>query len=153
FLEFQGKLEEGRVKLMEAQAADPLNPMYLNDLASNSYQQGKYDDVLTIGDRVRKAAPDYPFPDVLDAMAYAARRDWPRALASYGKARMSLGAAPFLVALIAQAQGRSGDRAAAEASLAELQKISKSEYVPAFCFALVYYALGDRTQGYSFMRQ
>jgi TolB-like protein/Tfp pilus assembly protein PilF len=153
FLEYQGRAEEGRAELNRAMASDPLNGMYLVDLAMNSYKLRRFDAALADVDRLKKLLPDYPFAEVVAGMVATAQGDWTRALAAYQKTREQLGPVPFVLGLIGQTEALAGNRAAAQSNLAELEKMSHSGYVPAFCFAMINYALGDREKGFSNIRK
>lgn len=130
-----------------AMVNDPLNTMYLMDLAANSYKRRRYDDALTDLERLRKVAADYPFAGLMAGAVHAAQADWADAIADFGSTRAALGPLPFVLGFTGQAQALAGDRAAAQATLTELTKASQTGYAPAFCFAVIYYALGDRNQG------
>ena len=153
FLESQGRAEEGRAELNRALALDPLNVMYSVDLAMNNYKLRRFDAALADLEQVKKASPDFPFLDLMTSMIYTARRDWPQALTSLQRSRERLGPMPVVLGYLGQAQALSGNRAAAQRTLTELEMLARHSFVPASCFAILNYALGDRDKGFSYMRQ
>jgi tetratricopeptide (TPR) repeat protein len=77
------------------------------------------------------------------AMVWQLRAQLNEAIAEYRKAA-ELSDDPFVLALLGQAYARAGQREEAQKILARLTEESKSRYVHAYSFALMYLALGDK---------
>jgi predicted Zn-dependent protease len=127
--------------------------MYNIDLAMNQYYQHQYDEALATANRVAEIQPDYIYLEALRGMVYQAQRDWPKALASLRKMRDAGGPIPVVLALLGQTEALSGDSAGARRELAELERASKSGYVPDYAFSMIYYALGDQARGLAALRK
>ena len=65
------------------------------------------------------------------------------AIAEYRKAA-ELNDDPFVLALVGQAYARAGEQEEAQGILAHLSEEANTRYVPAYGFALMFLALGDK---------
>ena len=74
------------------------------------------------------------------------------AIAEYRKA-VELNDDPYALALVGQACARAGEREEAQKILARLSNETKSRYVHAYSFALIYLALGDKERAIDEMEQ
>jgi TolB-like protein len=153
FLENQGKLAEGQQQLRRALEIDPLSRMYNIDLAMNQYYQHQFDEALATANRVQEIQADYIYLEALRGLIYQAQRDWPKAIASLRKMKDAAGPIPIVVALLGQTEALAGDSVGARRELAELERASKTGYVPDHAFSMIYYALGDKERGLSFLKK
>lgn len=63
------------------------------------------------------------------------------------------GSVPIVVTLLGQTEALSGDSSGARRELEELERASKTGYVPDYAFSMIYYALGDKERGLAFLKK
>src|SRR5207248_774904 len=74
------------------------------------------------------------------------------AIAEYQKARQ-LDDDPWVLALLGHAMAASGKRDEALKVLNQLKEISRQRYVPAYSFAVVYTALGEKDEAFRWLEK
>ena len=75
---------------------------------------------------------------------------YPEAISEFKQARASSANAATLVP-IGYAYGRSGNAEEARRYRAEVEQLSKSQYVPAIYFAMIYAGLNDKNQAFKWL--
>jgi Flp pilus assembly protein TadD len=112
------------------------------DLVATSIYAGRTAQALALARQATVLDPTFFFPTLLEGTAAVLAGDYPTAIAKYQQA-IAMGAPPFATALLAYAQGISGDRTAALATLRELNAMSPDGKAVPFNLALVSLGLGD----------
>jgi len=147
-----GKFDEAIAEGKKSVELDPLSPIINADHGNNLYYARRYDEAIA---QLRKAVeldPAFFYTHYNLGLALEARGDLPGAIAEYEKARQ-LSDDPVVLALLAAAKTKSGDKKAAEQALAELDRISQHREVPAYSRALVYLSLNNKQQALRWLEQ
>jgi eukaryotic-like serine/threonine-protein kinase len=147
-----GRSDEAIAEGQRALALDPLSPTNLIDAAASLIYSGKTAQALELTRKATELDPTFFFPIMQQGKVALLAGNFPEAIAKYEQAR-TMGAPPFSTAELAYAQGISGDRAGAMASLVELRKISPGGEAAPFNLALVYLGLGDYTRAIDYLEQ
>ncbi len=152
FLDSRGRLAEAEREMKRALQLDPLSRMLIIDAATIAYKQRKYGEAMRLLDRVRALEPEYSLLEFAYGVTYMAQGKHSEAVAALRKARQQFGV-PLVVSALGMAEASSGDRKAASADLDSLLRLAKTEYVPGYSIAFIYYALGDRVNGLMWLRR
>jgi tetratricopeptide (TPR) repeat protein len=96
--------------------------------------------------------PGYYYAHVNLGQALAAKRIFDEAIGEYQKAR-ALNDDPFVLGLLGHAYASSGSKPEALKLLDQLKELSRQRYVSAYCFAIVYIALGDKEEALRLLEQ
>ena len=141
-----GRPAEAMTEIQRAQALEPLSVITHRDVAWHLFFQRRYDEAIAHLEETLQ----------LDANYAGARTLLARALAEKGRYAEALEhlrlAAPFMppginLSFVAHVQAMSGDRRAADASMAQIEADSADWYVPPYYAALVYTAEGRAEPG------
>jgi TolB-like protein/Tfp pilus assembly protein PilF len=144
-LSFQGRYDEAIAEGKRAIELDPLSPQVLIDAAVPFMFQRNAAPAKDLARRAAELDPTYFFPVMIDGWTDLEVGRFREAIPALKKAK-AMESPPFVTAYLAFAYGAAGDRAAAMAELAALEKISRDGKVLPFNLALVYLGLGDRTR-------
>jgi serine/threonine-protein kinase len=153
FLDSQGKKAEAEREMRRAMAIDPLSRMLHIDVATLAWARRDFAASRREMERARELDPDYVLLDLGDGVLAMAAGDFAKAAATFRRAKDRTGGIPLFTALLGQAAALAGDTSSARRELAALSQAAREGYVPAYCFALVYYALGDREHGMTWLRR
>ena len=83
--------------------------------------------------------------------AYEQQRMYPQALHAYQSILAFAPQDPALLALLGHLYAVSGQRAAANKIILQLQQIGKGRYVPSLYVAMVYTGLGDKNEAFAWL--
>jgi eukaryotic-like serine/threonine-protein kinase len=144
-LSFQGRYDEAIAEGKRAIELDPLSPQVLIDAAVPFMFQRNAAPAKELARRAAELDPMYFFPVMVDGWADLEVGKFRDAIPALKKAK-AMESPPFVTAYLAFAYGAAGDRAAAMAELAELEKMSRNGSVLPFNKALVYLGLGDHAR-------
>jgi TolB-like protein/Tfp pilus assembly protein PilF len=147
-----GKFEQAIAEGKKAVELDPLSPIINADHGNNLYYARRYDEAIA---QLRKAVeldPAFFYTHYNLGLALEAKGDLPGAIAEYEKATQ-LSDDPFVLALLAAAKAKSGDKNAAEQALTELERISQSREGLAYGRAVLYLSLGEKEQALHWLEQ
>jgi tetratricopeptide (TPR) repeat protein len=147
-----GRFDEASAEAQRALALDPLSPSILIDAVVSYMYAGKTAQARELARKAAELDPSFFFPVMQEGTLALLAGNYPEAIAKFERAR-TLGAPPFTTANLAYAQGISGDRAGAMASLAELRKISPGGEAAPYNLALVYLGLGDHQRAIDYFEQ
>jgi len=147
-----GRFDEAIAEGERALELDPLSPAAMSDLVATSMYAGRTAQALELARQAAVLDPTFFFPTLLEGTTALLAGDYPTAIAKYQVVR-TMGAPPFVTANLAYAQGISGDRAGALATLAELNAMSRNGKAVPFNLALVYLGLGDNPRTLDYLEQ
>jgi serine/threonine-protein kinase len=122
---------------------DPISPLFNTGRAEIYYYQRKYDEAIDQARRTIKQYPTYWLAYIWLGSAYREKKRYLEALEQFSRGRQLSGDQPALIALYGHALAMSGDAAGARKTLAKLQGLAQSRYVPPLYFAAIYLGLGE----------
>jgi serine/threonine-protein kinase len=140
-----GRFAEAITEGQRAMALDPLSPSILIDAAGIFEYSGDVSQARALDQKAEELDPNFFFPIHDEAAMALHANDFSEAIAKLQQAR-TMGAPPFVTAYLAYALGKSGDRAGAMATIAQLKQISPAGDVAPFNMALLYLGLGDHAR-------
>jgi TolB-like protein/Flp pilus assembly protein TadD len=141
-----GREEEALAESRRALDLDQLSPIINVHLAWHYIYTRQYDRALEQLRKTLELDPNYSLANWYLGWVYEQQRRYPEALQSMRKAQALLQDNTALVADIGHVYAMSGDTNAAMKALAQLNEISKRTYVNPFEIALIYLALGKRSE-------
>jgi TolB-like protein/Flp pilus assembly protein TadD len=138
-----GRFDEGIAELKRAQELDPLSLIINADLGVVYTFARQYDKAIEQLRKTIEMDPRFYYAHWRLGRALQLKVHLKEAIAEYRKA-VELNDDPAVVALLGQAYARAGQREEAKKTLADLSDDTKSRYVRAYSFALIYLALGNK---------
>jgi TolB-like protein/Tfp pilus assembly protein PilF len=122
---------------------DPQSAMYNCNLGVTLLNAGQYDEALAYLDRTTDLEPRYVDAWTYLAQAYEQKKMFQQAIDALEKGAAKAERHPQLIALLARDYAKTGDSARSKQALAELEEMSKQQYVSPYLFAIAYDGLGD----------
>jgi serine/threonine-protein kinase len=151
FLAGRGRLEESLAEMGRAHQFDPLSRQIGTEWAWATYLLRRNAEAEARIRQVLALDPNYAQAHVKLGMIELQQHRYIEAAASI-KRGIDLGMFyPYAAAALAQAYGGAGDRQAALAVIADLERRSRSEYVPPVHIAMAYGGVGDLAHGMEWM--
>jgi len=147
-----GRFDEATAEGDRAIALDPLSPSILTDQVVALMFSGRTADALALDRKAEDLDPTFFFPAEEEGLVAMGAGDYRGAIAKFQASR-ARGAPPFVTAILAYAQAKSGDRAGAMAAIGELKKISPGGHVAPHALALLYLGLGDHARALDYLEQ
>ena len=142
-------LEEGQRSL----DLDPVSPACHAFIAQAYYFAGDYDKTADEARRILEVRPEFLNARYWLGSAYTQKKMYPEAIEQFHMGRQLSGNAPLMVMAHGYAQAMSGDRAAALATLRELEDQGRRHYVSPIYFVGIYLGLGDKRNTLKFLNQ
>jgi tetratricopeptide (TPR) repeat protein/predicted Ser/Thr protein kinase len=142
-LNAMGRQDEAMAEIKRAQELEPLSIIIDRDIAWHLFFQEKYDEAITHLQQTLGRDSTYAAAHTLLARALAERGRFEEAVEHLRLATSGTKQASGVnLSFVAYVQARSGDTRAADATLAQVEKLREVEYVPPYYDALVYTAQG-----------
>jgi tetratricopeptide (TPR) repeat protein/TolB-like protein len=145
--------DEAVTELKKALQLDPLSPAMLAMVNWPLYLKGDYLGGLEAGNTAIKVDPDFWMPYMDNGYNLLALERYPEAVAQFEKARALNPDSTINLSGLGATYARSGRRNEAMAVLAELDAMSKRQYVAPVDIANVYAALGDRDRAMDYLKR
>jgi serine/threonine-protein kinase len=139
-----GRFDEALEQLRLASELDPLSPAMRASGGVVHYFAGHHEAAAAEYRAVLETHPDFALAHYFLGQALDALGRSDEAAAAIGEAARLSGRTPEIVAALGHTLARAGDRAGAEATLAELEEAARRRYVSAALPAQVHAGLGDR---------
>jgi TolB-like protein len=139
-----GRFEEAISEATEALSRDPMSGLLNAGLAFVLLLARKLDQSIEQAHTALEVDPNMTLSYWTLGTAYEQQGRYQEAVETYEKGIALGGALVISRALIARAQGKSGDRERAWGAIRELQELSKTRYVSGFSLAIVYEGLMER---------
>lgn len=146
YLTTAGKFDDAIGELARARELDPLSLVIPTALASVYYYQHLYDRTIEECERVLEMDAAFVPAWLNLTRAYLQKKLYRRAISELERARKISEGNAALTMTLAVTLALAGKRAAANEILDSLKRLARGRYVPAFCFAAIYSALGDLSQ-------
>ena len=147
-----GRFDDAIAEGKRAVELDPLSLVINADLGADYYYARRYDEAIAQLRKTLEMDPGYYYAYITSGEALGNERRSAAAIAEYKKAQ-ALNDDPFVLALIAHADGFSDNKVEALKILDQLKELSKQRYVAAYSFALVYLGLGNKEEALRWLEQ
>ena len=148
FLTAVGRFDEAEREGQKALSLDPMSPIINAVVAWNRTMARRYDAAIEQGVRATQLFPDFMAAHAYLGLAYLESGKAPDALASLRRARELLDIV-VIETWLARAQLASGNRAAAEQILRDLEARSSRQYLPPYYMAALYAHLGNHDRAFA----
>ena len=142
------KFDEAIAEMKRAQELDPLSLVINVDLGYTYLYARQYDKAIEQLRKTIEMEQNFDLAHSVLCTAYLAKGLFSEAIAECQKVRQ-WNDDSYLVALVGNAYGASGKRDEALKTIEQMREISKQNYVPAYNFAIVYAALGDKDKAFA----
>jgi tetratricopeptide (TPR) repeat protein len=150
YLSMMERHDEAIAELGRSHDLDPVSVVNEAFFGFLYYRARRYDEAIAVCRKTLELAPNYPNANWFMALALEKEGRVPEAIASLQSA-VSHSRAPLFKALLGHAYGLAGERAKALSILAEIEVLSKQQYVSPLDFAIVYTGLGDREMAFQWL--
>ena len=151
-LSILGRYDEAVTEGKRAMALDPLSPSILIDAMMPFVFQGDAPPARALARRTIELDPTFFFPWSLMGMLDLTLGRYQESISEFEKAR-TMDAPSFVTADLAYAYGVSGNRAKAEATLADLKKMSRNGQGAPYDLALYYLGQRDTARTIDYLEQ
>lgn len=151
--ELTGRFDEGLREAQRAQELDPQSVSFSMEVGSKYYFARRYDEAITQLEKTIALEPHFVHTHLYLGQAYEQKGMYGKAIEIYQNALANVEHHPELVAALGHAYALSGARDKAEASLAELREMSKSQYVSPYHFAVIYVGLGETDKAFESLKE
>jgi len=153
YLKATGQHEAAILSCRRALELDPLSLFVHLSLGWAYYFARRYDDALVQTGKVMEMDPNFGFAHWHTGMNYTQKELFDEAINSYRKAINLTGAVPTFISYLGHAYARSGKRREARQMLAQLESISKRQYLPANFIAMIHLGLGDSDKAFEWLEK
>jgi DNA-binding winged helix-turn-helix (wHTH) protein/TolB-like protein/Flp pilus assembly protein TadD len=153
YLAPMGRLEEAIAETRRARQLDPLSAVYNAFVGASLYFARRYDEAIEECRKTIDLHPDFGVAHWYLGRAYLQKGRLQEALAELQKAVTLSGGSPLMKGTLGVGYALAGDRAAAERTLHELEKLRADSYASALDLADIHVALGDRERAFRWLDQ
>jgi len=153
YLAPMGRLEEALAETRRAQQLEPLSAVFSAFVGGTLYFARRYDEAIEECRKTVDLHPDFGVAHWYLGRAYVQKGQFPEALAELEKAVLLSGGSPLMKGSLGVGYAMAGDRAGAEKTLADLQKLRAESYASAVDLADIAVALGDRESAFNWLDQ
>jgi len=153
FLIVRGKPQEALNEMKHARELDPLNEIMNSAYIEAYYYSRQYDQAIEQGRRALELYPNSFYIQFWLGSAYREKKMYPEAIATFGRAKAASGNNPWMVLALGHAYSVSGNTAEAKNAITELERISRTRYVPALYTAVIYIGLGDKDKAFQWLNK
>jgi TolB-like protein/Tfp pilus assembly protein PilF len=144
-LTFTGQFARATSELKRALELDPLSMIINANFGQTYCYSRRYEEAIVQLRKTIELDPGFYYAHYLLGQALELKGDRDAAIAEYQKAR-ELNDDPLVLALLAQAMAKAGNKAQARTMLEELQQESKHRYVAAYGIGLLHLGLGEKEE-------
>jgi DNA-binding winged helix-turn-helix (wHTH) protein/Flp pilus assembly protein TadD len=153
YLAPMGRLEEAIAETRRARQLDPLSPVFNAFVGGALYFARRYDEAIEECRKTIDLHPDFGVAHWYLGRAYLQKGRHQEALVELQEAVTLSGGSPLMKGTLGVGFALAGDRAAAEAALAELEKLRTESYASALDLADIHVALGDPERAFRWLDQ
>src|SRR6266550_6032927 len=147
-----GRFDQAIAELKRAIEIEPVLPIIGVSLGATYRQARRYDEAIAqLRDSV-EMHPEFYWAHRFLGLALESKGATGEAIAEYRKA-FELNDDPVVLALLAHAQVSVGKQDQARQILAQLNEEAKARYVPAYAFAVIHLALGEKDEALDWLEQ
>jgi len=140
-----GRFDQAIAESKRALELDPVSPIISASLGAVYKNARRYDEAIAQLRDTVEMHPDFYWAHRFLGVALELKGSTSEAIAEYRKA-FELNADPVVLALLAHAEANLGKQNEARQILGQLTEEAKARYVPAYAFAVIHLALGEKDQ-------
>jgi tetratricopeptide (TPR) repeat protein len=122
------------------------------DLGADYFYARQYDQAIEQLQKTLEMDQGFYTAHYFSGMAYAMKGAFAEAIAEYRRAQQ-LSDDPFVLAYLGHVFAASGKRHEGLKTLAQMKAIARQRYVPAYGFAIVYAAIGEKDQAFQWLER
>lgn len=142
------RFDEAIDEVKRAQELDPLSLVINVDLGYTYLYARQYDKAIEQLKKTVEMEQSFDLAHSVLCTAYVVKGLLPESIAEGQKVKQ-WNDDPYLIALLGNAYGASGKRDEALKTIEQIEEVSKQRYIPAYNFAIVYTALGDKDKAFA----
>jgi tetratricopeptide (TPR) repeat protein len=147
-----GRFDQGIAELKRALELDPVSPIISVSLGLTYTQARRYDEAIAQLRDTAEMHPEFYWAHRFLGLALESKGATAEAIAEYRKA-FELNDDPVVLALVAHAKVSVEKQDEARQILAQLIEEAKTRYVPAYAFAVIHLALGEKDQALDWLER
>jgi eukaryotic-like serine/threonine-protein kinase len=148
-----GHSEDSIHACQRAQELEPLSLFITLSLAWAYYFARQYDRALEQGSKALDMDPNFGFAYWHRGMAYIQQKRFGDAVTALRKAISLSGPATTFISYLGYANARLGKSREARQMIAQLERVSKRQYVSSYFIAIIYMGLGDLDQTFEWLEK
>jgi TolB-like protein/Tfp pilus assembly protein PilF len=148
---FSGRFDEALEEAKRAQELDPLSLVGITNVGYKLFYQRQYDKAIEQCKRALEINPDFSWSHQILARAYTQKSEFEEAIAEAQKAVTLSGGSTEYQLILGYIYAVNGKIKEAKNILKQLEELEKKKNVPLFQKALIYEALGETDQAFSFL--
>ena len=154
FLVIMNRYEEAFSEIRKALAVDPLNMITNRTLGDFYYHSGQYDRAIESLKKTIEMEPAFSYAHSYLGLAYLQKSMYLEAIEEIQKdLELQRALRPLFLAYLGVAQFKGGFVEKGKDILNGLLAQSQKEYVPPYFFSYLYFAMGDKDQGFSYLNK
>jgi tetratricopeptide (TPR) repeat protein len=151
FLSAMGRHDEALAQERQALQLEPQSPIINTWIAKRHYQARHYNEGIAAVQKALELEPNFTPALLQEGLLCVELKHYDEAIEALQKAVNISHGGLIYVATLGYAQAAAGKKAEARATLAQLQKLSKSAYVPSYYIATIYVALGENDNAFKWL--
>jgi serine/threonine-protein kinase len=145
-----GRPEEALAEMRRAQQCDPLSPIIAVNIGAVLYYQRHYDQALAQFGKVVEMDPSFRVSHSWQGWAYAEKGAYADAIAAFQRETLPWEQSRWGLAMV---YARMGKKHEARQLLNQLHELAKQRYVPSSAFIVIYAALGEKDQAFTWLER
>ncbi len=153
YLKATGQYEAAEAACKRAQELEPLSLFMTLSLGWVYYFARRYDEALKQSAKVLEMDPNFGFAYWHRGVVFIQQENFAEAINAFRKALNLSGGIPTFIAYLGHASARAGKHREARQMLAQLESLSKRQYVSAYFFAMIHLGLGDLDQTFEWLEK
>jgi tetratricopeptide (TPR) repeat protein len=146
------RFDEAIPEMKRAEELDPLSPVISADAGLALVYARRYDEAIAQTKHALSLDPNFFNARYTLGYAYDGKTLYAEAIAEYRKA-LALNDDPYAKAFLVRSLAKSGQRTDALKLVEEVKSESATRYVPNYCLAMAYTALGDREEAFALLEK
>ena len=147
-----GQFDHAIAEAKRAVELDPVSPIIHAELGTVYMVARRYDDAIEELRNTVEMYPEFYWAHRFLGLALELKGATSDAIAEYKKA-LELSDDPLVLAFVAHAEAKTGRQNEAREILARLTEAAKTRYVPAYAFAVIHLALGEKDQALDWLEK
>src|SRR5882724_9261055 len=147
-----GQFDRAIAEMKRAVELDPVSPMFHAELGGVYMVARRYDEAIEQLRNTIETDPEFYWAHRFLGLALELKGATNQAIAEYHRA-FEVSDDPVVLAFLAHAEAKIGRQNEARQILARLTEAAKTRYVPAYAFAVIHLALGEKDQALDWLEK